>query len=140
MVDIWQDEIPTAQKMKFSTKDCFSKCYQIRRKLRIWSHLLKQSLVENFILCAVTTVSYYSGQPLETPKQLLEIYLKFAIKNTSTISMRSNILYTLFKCFYFWLWRSKYRLDTGYNQPVFEQVLTVYYAPDNIATYNRLTA
>ena len=28
----------TAQKMKFSIKDFFSKCDQIRRKLRIWSH------------------------------------------------------------------------------------------------------
>ena len=43
----------TAQKMKFSIKDLFSKCDQIRRKLRIWSHLLKKSLMENFILCAV---------------------------------------------------------------------------------------
>ena len=25
---------------------------QIRRKLRIWSHLLKKSLIENFIFCA----------------------------------------------------------------------------------------
>ena len=43
----------TAQEMKFSTKDFFSKCDQIRKKLRIWSHLLKKSLVENFIFCAV---------------------------------------------------------------------------------------
>ena len=42
----------TAQKMKFSIKDFFSKCDQIRRKLRIWSHLLKKSLMENFIFCA----------------------------------------------------------------------------------------
>ena len=43
----------TAQKMKFSIKDFFSKCDQIHRKLRIWSHLLKKSLMENFIFCAV---------------------------------------------------------------------------------------
>ena len=30
----------TAQKMKFFIKDFFSKCDQIRKKLRIWSHLL----------------------------------------------------------------------------------------------------
>ena len=41
----------TAQKMKFPIKDCFSKCDQIRRKLRIWSLLLKKSLMENFIFC-----------------------------------------------------------------------------------------
>ena len=39
--------------MKFSIRDSFSKCDQIRRKLRIWSHLLKKSLMENFVFCAV---------------------------------------------------------------------------------------
>ena len=42
-----------AQKMKFSIKDFFSKYDQIRNFLRIWSHLLKKSLMENFIFCAV---------------------------------------------------------------------------------------
>ena len=46
-------DIITAQKMKFSIKDFFSKCDQIRRKLQIWSHLLKKSVMENFIFCAV---------------------------------------------------------------------------------------
>ena len=39
----------TAQKNKFSIKDLFSKNDQVGRKLRIWSHLLKKSLMENFI-------------------------------------------------------------------------------------------
>ena len=39
----------TGRKMKFSIKDFFSKCDQIRRKLQILSHLLKKSLMENFI-------------------------------------------------------------------------------------------
>ena len=30
--------LDNAQKMKFSIKDLFSKCDQIRRKLWIWSH------------------------------------------------------------------------------------------------------
>ena len=38
---------------KFSIKDFFSKCDQIRKKLPIWSHLLKKSLMENFIFCTV---------------------------------------------------------------------------------------
>ena len=38
-----------AQKMKFSIKDFFRKCDQIHRKPRNWSHLLKKSLMENFI-------------------------------------------------------------------------------------------
>ena len=40
---------PAAQKVKFTIKDFFSKCDQIRKKLRIWSHLLKKSLMENFV-------------------------------------------------------------------------------------------
>ena len=35
----------TAQKMKFSIKDFFSKRDQIRKKLRICSHLLKKCLI-----------------------------------------------------------------------------------------------
>ena len=42
-----------AQKIKFSIEGCNSKCDQILRKLRIWSHLLKKSLMENFIFCVV---------------------------------------------------------------------------------------
>ena len=41
------DEADTAQKMKFSIKEFFSKCEQICKKLRIWSHLLKKSLMED---------------------------------------------------------------------------------------------
>ena len=43
----------TAQKMKLTMMDFFSKCDRIRRFLRIWSHLLRKSLMENFIFCAV---------------------------------------------------------------------------------------
>ena len=38
--------------MKFSIKDFFSKCDQIRSFLQISSHLLKKSLLENFSFCA----------------------------------------------------------------------------------------
>ena len=44
----------TAQKIKFLIKDFFNKCDQIRRKLRIRSYLVKKSLMENFIFCAVS--------------------------------------------------------------------------------------
>ena len=39
--------LSTAQKMKFSIKDFLSKCDQI-----LITHLLKKSLMENFIFCA----------------------------------------------------------------------------------------
>ena len=42
-------------KMKFSIKDFRSKCEQIHRKLRIWSHLLKKPYWKTsfFVKCKV---------------------------------------------------------------------------------------
>ena len=61
----------TAQKMKFYIKDFFSKCDQIRRKLWIWSHLLKKSLIANFIsLCSETIEFCFAdtySDPFQTP-------------------------------------------------------------------------
>ena len=51
----------TAQKMKFSFKDFFSKCDQIGSFLWIWSYLLEKSLMETkkmenpfFVQCSLT--------------------------------------------------------------------------------------
>ena len=45
----------TVQKMKFSIKDFFSKYDQIYFQ-QIWSHLLKEILIENFIFCVAKSV------------------------------------------------------------------------------------
>ena len=60
--------------MKFSTKDFFSKSF-----LRIWSHLLKKSLMENFIFCAVYNVELYRGFSL--PKTDMTQDLKWILKH-----------------------------------------------------------
>ena len=39
--------------MKLSITDFFSKCDQIRSFQRIWSHLLKKSVIENFVFSVV---------------------------------------------------------------------------------------
>ena len=39
----------------FSIKDFFSKCVSKSSFIRIWSHLLKKSFMENFIFCEVNT-------------------------------------------------------------------------------------
>ena len=72
----------TAQKMKFYIKDFSSKCDQIRRKLRIWSHLLEKSLMENFILCAMTCslnvcLMYEDSSLILLPSNLKYINLYF---------------------------------------------------------------
>ena len=48
----------------FSVKGFFSNCEKICRKLQICSHLLRKSLMENFVFCAVQfkqSSSLYSG-------------------------------------------------------------------------------
>ena len=44
-------------------KGCIIKCDQIRRKLRIWSHLLRNPLVENFMFCSVA-MQLFSAQQI----------------------------------------------------------------------------
>ena len=53
-----------AQKMKFSIKGFFRKCDQIRRRLWIWSHLLRKSLMESFIFLAVLSIPWSSTNEL----------------------------------------------------------------------------
>ena len=52
------------KKLSFPLRIFFSKCDQIRRKLWIWSHMLKKSLMENFIfLCSVCqTVAFIKSE------------------------------------------------------------------------------
>ena len=50
------------QKIKFSINNFFSKCDQICSFLRIWSHLLKKSLMGNFIFCEVGGILSVTNQ------------------------------------------------------------------------------
>ena len=51
--------------MKFSIKDFFSKCDQIRIFLWIWSHLLKKSLMDNFNFVPFLLVNICARSPLD---------------------------------------------------------------------------
>ena len=70
--EFFRKKFCTAQKLKSSIKDFFSKCDQIRRKLRIWSHLLKKSLVENFLFCAVLDICIFILGITNTLEKLLK--------------------------------------------------------------------
>ena len=74
----------TAQTMKFSIKDFFSKCDQIRRKLRIRSHLLKKSLMENFIFCEVKVKDHVQILFEQIGNILLEIPALFKLEHCTT--------------------------------------------------------
>ena len=57
----------TEQKMKFSLKNFFSICNQIHRKLRIWSYLLKKSLMKTFTFCTLYPRILIMENPLKVP-------------------------------------------------------------------------
>ena len=81
---------PTAQKMKLSIKDFFSKCDQIRS----WSHLLKKCVMEKFIFCAVPITM--------NSKHFCSEDLKFLCKpiltsiNIATLSLRNLLPLEIF--------------------------------------------
>ena len=54
------------------TKDFFSKCDQIRSFLWIWSHLLKKSLMKNFIFCAVWRPIHYENVNAQNFSSIME--------------------------------------------------------------------
>ena len=109
----------TAQKMKFSIKNFFSKCDQILRKLRIWSHLLKKSLMGNRFFCAVF-FSFLPRNPrrkggIKTPKfnrciQELDKHLRqsFLAKLTNGCNSQSTKYYIII------VWRYP-KFSSGYH-------------------------
>ena len=87
-----KSNIYTVQKMKFSIMDFLSKYDQIRSFPRIWSHLLKKSLVEN-IFCAVLSMKTHQQLSL-IPLHKLEtsIWFKRNIKSNSIWNLTSSFL------------------------------------------------
>ena len=70
--------------MKFSIKDFLSKYDQIRSFLQIWSHLLKKSLMENLIFCAVlikTTISESIPDQTVSDKYLMYTWVLLLLTN-----------------------------------------------------------
>ena len=61
----------TTQKSKLFIKDFDSKCDQTRKNLRIWSHLVKKSLMENVIFCAVLLSSKYNVKLQHFPDTII---------------------------------------------------------------------
>ena len=89
--------------MKFSIKDFFSKCDQICSFLRIWSHLLKKSLMENFIFCAVleqaTALLDLASHMKRFPSQLLKLSIHKRVKKKKTLE--ENFILLLNVCHHY---------------------------------------
>ena len=92
------DILYTAQNLK----DFFSKCDHIRMKQRIWSYLLKKSLMENFIFIEITLWHGCS------PVNLLHIFRTPFLKNTSRWLLLFFFFNVLFNswvlCVHFMCW------------------------------------
>ena len=117
----------TAQNMKFSINGFFSKCDQIRRFLRIWSHSLKKSLMENFIFCAVKFCAitnqinymrfsfYYSHllmlwSSLSYRKLPPIFYTTFHQSKMILLLFFILLFFFIFSCFCWWPWYRHYIL------------------------------
>ena len=89
--------INAAQKMQFSIEDFFSKCNQIRRKLWIWSHLIKKSSMKNGIfLCSSLFTKYEFVNIRRSIFRNLQIYFfQKQLKLTDCYSSQSFSVYCL---------------------------------------------
>ena len=77
----------------------------ILRKLRIWLHLLKKSLMENFIFCAVSTPTTRGAQP----KLFLIFFNKWCLFDRDSIVAKIfNLDRINIACFFYFY--SKYLL------------------------------
>ena len=88
--------------MKFSIKDFFIKCDQMRSFLRIWSHLLKKLLMENFIFCAVSRLvipfnlkkSLY--KVIQDKNCLVGFFISYRLKYKQLLSIIQQLAFSIF--------------------------------------------
>ena len=79
-------DLVTAVKTKFSIKNFFSKCEQIRSFPRVWSHLPKKSLIKNFIFCAMSVIRFIFEKCLISASIiLLQASWSWRFKNLRTL-------------------------------------------------------
>ena len=86
--------IGTAQNMKFAIKDFFSSYDQICCFLRIWSHLLKKSLMKNFIFCAVRCLSGFQRK-YNSDLSVIFLFRFFCLSCFEKSSQRFELLWHL---------------------------------------------
>ena len=115
----------TAQKMKFSIKDFFSKFDQIRSLVLFWSKLLKKSLMKNFIFCSnLSTADIYLFKGNKRR-------IKAMCKICSKLIMKTS--YQLQLTFHCWIWRI--RASWEVFNPV-TQLILVYQVQEQFRTHS----
>ena len=87
--------LSTTQKIKFSITDFFSKCDQIPRKLRIWSHLLKKFILENFNFCAVIVLLLDVQLAIEQRRKEMQEREALRAENKRLLAMEQQYMQSL---------------------------------------------
>ena len=77
--------------MKFSIKNFFGKCDQICKKL-YWSSLLKRSLMENFVFCAVDVVKSIKNlkEALDVTYEIIKLVEKSPSRESKTVKTKEE--------------------------------------------------
>ena len=86
----------TAQKLKFSIEKFFSKCDQIYRNMRIWSHLLRKSLTEHFSFCTLLNLVKEEEYCPSYKDYFFEKELTFLWRSKKVCSVRMLCLFLVY--------------------------------------------
>ena len=81
--------------MKFPIKDFFSKYDQIRSSLQVWSHLLKKSVMENFIFlvqCHTETIQLICCENQQTGFCVIGLFALNKLKKFGKTFGKTTIL------------------------------------------------
>ena len=117
----------------FFINDFFSKWDQIRRTLRIWSHLLKKSLIENFIFRAVQltwfidhVITWYAKKTLFPPEVTMATASLVNLKEISEMSpIKDGFLASYSKQNVLQFWQ-KFEKKSAIKLPVKGPILLVF--------------
>ena len=71
--------------------DFYSKCDQIRKKMRILSHLLKKFVMENFIFCAVFWLDMTSSLQMRVFTLSREVEYFFSVNQLCEKQQTTNL-------------------------------------------------
>ena len=102
--------------MKLSIKDFCSKCDQIRSSfLPIWSPLLKKSLVENFIFCAVHQIRKRLTKGLKSQSSVTLISFLFFVRPALPFCGSPFLGAAVMVCVVYWTNSKSLRRKVDYN-------------------------
>ena len=127
--------------MKFSINDFFSECDHICSFLRISSHLLKKSLMSDFIFCAVLALSYAEGEFLRpinrraTAKLHLLITVSAISQSHENHVLAKRETFLFFRISKFGRFKSPFEMIDSLSEFGYRQSISVLLVEQNVNSY-----